>query len=471
MTQRAVRLTRLAGLAVLLCLAVGMKTFSPPIGETGSLSSSSSGSAPSDLSAGTEGGNSSASPSSPSSAGSEGNVSSSTSASNGTTETLPPASSGSSSASAGRQTGTTSPSSTSPATVPSGKILTGYYTGWSSYKGYTPEKIPVGQLTYLNYAFAKIDSSTGRIALADPANDRRNFAGIRSLKKKNSRLKTLISIGGWDYSTYFSDIASTDARRETFAQSCLDFILEHGFDGIDLDWEYPVSGGLAGNTNRPQDKRNFTLLLETIRKKLNEQEKKDGRRYFLTIAGAANTSYLSKIEPVAVANLVDYLFVMAYDIHGPWDSYADFNAPLYPSGENSPQYQNSVYDGIAAYRNSGVPADKLVLGMPFYGYIYQGVTHQNNGLYSRFSSAKSAGYDAICGAYLNNSAYQQFRFAAAQVPYLYGESTFITYEDAQSIAAKTALANTQGLAGVGIWELSYDSEGVLLKSAFSRLRN
>lgn len=278
-------------------------------------------------------------------------------------------------------------------------------------------------------------------------------------------------IGGWDYSTYFSDIASTDARRETFAQSCLDFILEHGFDGIDLDWEYPVSGGLAGNTNRPQDKRNFSLLLEAIRKKLNEQEKKDGRRYFLTIAGAANTSYLSKIEPVAVANLVDYLFVMAYDIHGLWDSYADFNAPLYPSGENSPQYQNSVYDGIAAYRNSGVPADKLVLGMPFYGYIYQGVTHQNNGLYSPFSSAKSAGYDAICGAYLNSSAYQQFRSAAAQVPYLYGESTFITYEDAQSIAAKTALANTQGLAGVGIWELSYDSEGVLLKSAFSRLRN
>lgn len=93
------------------------------------------------------------------------------------------------------------------------------------------------------------------MALADPSNDRKNFAALRKLKQRQPALKTLISIGGWDYSTYFSDVASSAARREAFAQSCLEFILEHGFDGIDLDWEYPVSGGLAGNTNRPQDKQ------------------------------------------------------------------------------------------------------------------------------------------------------------------------------------------------------------------------
>lgn len=87
----------------------------------------------------------------------------------------------------------------------------------------------------------------------------------------------MISIGGWDYSAYFSDIASTAARRTAFAESCLTFILEHGFDGVDLDWEYPVSGGAAGNTNRPQDKQNFTLLLKEIRRQLDSQSAVTGK--------------------------------------------------------------------------------------------------------------------------------------------------------------------------------------------------
>lgn len=128
-----------------------------------------------------------------------------------------------------------------------------------------------------------------------------------------------------DYSNYFSDAAATQSNREVFAQSCVDFILEHGLDGVDLDWEYPVSGGLAGNGNRPEDKQNFTLLLTAIRQKLDAQEQKDGRRYSLTIAGAGSSAYLNKIEPVKVAALVDHIFIMAYDIHGPWDDYADFN--------------------------------------------------------------------------------------------------------------------------------------------------
>lgn len=326
-------------------------------------------------------------------------------------------------------TTTTGPTTTSPSVTPSGKIIAGYYAGWSSYKGYTPDKIPANRLTHLHYAFAKIDPSANAVALADPSNDRKNFAALRKLKQRQPALKTLISIGGWDFSTYFSDVASSAARREAFAQSCLEFILEHGFDGIDLDWEYPVSGGLAGNTNRPQDKQNFTLLLQAIREKLNRQSAKDGRQYYLTIAGAANTSYLSKIEPAKVSALVDYLFVMSYDIHGPWDSYADLNAPLYKPQESSPQYKNSVYDGIRAYLDKGVPAKKLILGMPFYGYLYQGVSGRNNGLYSSFRSAKAISYDSLRKDYLNNSAYAKLWHDIARVPYLYGNDSFISYED------------------------------------------
>jgi len=219
------------------------------------------------------------------------------------------------------------------AVAPSKSLMVGYYTGWSAGTGYTPDKIPANKLTHIPYAFAKIDPKTLTITLADPVTDRRNFEKLRQLKTKHPHLKTLISVGGWDYSRYFSDAAATANSRKAFAQSCVAFIREHGFDGVDLDWEYPVSGGMAGNHNRPQDKQNFTLLLQTLREQLDAQGRKDGKSYLLTIAGAVSSSYLDRIELTRILPLVDYIFLMSYDMHGPWDTFADFNAPLYtPSG-------------------------------------------------------------------------------------------------------------------------------------------
>ena len=163
--------------------------------------------------------------------------------------------------------------------------------------------------------------------------------------------------------------------------------------------------------------------------------------------------------------LVDHIFVMAYDMHGSWDTYSDFGAPLYNPQERSPQYKNSVHDGVQAYLNAGVPADKLVLGMPFYGYIYEGVGAAQEGRYSTFSSARSISYNNIKGTYLNNPAFSSFYHEGAAVPYLYGNGIFISYENPRSIGTKAAFARNLGLAGVGIWELSHDSAGELLESA------
>nr|WP_308628419.1 glycoside hydrolase family 18 protein [uncultured Eisenbergiella sp.] len=352
-----------------------------------------------------------------------------------------------------------------PAKTDTGNLVVGYYTNWSSDKGYTPADIPANKLTHLNYAFAKIDPAVNTIAMANPEKDIKNFEQLRALKKKNPALKTLISVGGWDYSTYFSTIAATEESRNQFASGCLTFMLTHGFDGIDLDWEYPVSGGPAGNMNSPEDKQNFTLLLSAIRNQLNAQSLRDGKKYYLTIAGAANSSYLNKIEPLQVAGLVDYIFVMAYDMHGPWDTYSDLGAPLYNPAEESPQYKNSVQNGIQAYLNAGVAAGKLVLGMPFYGYLYEGTAAEREGRYSTFSKARALGYDAIKRTYLNNPAFSSFFHEGAMVPYLYGNGAFLSYENPRSITAKAAFAGNAGLAGVGIWELSHDSGGELLESA------
>lgn len=360
---------------------------------------------------------------------------------------------------------TSKPSASNP-TSPLKKSMVGYYTSWAASSGYTPSKIPVQKLTHIHYAFAKIDPSTGKIALPYPSSDKRNLQELVKLKQKAPHLKVLIAVGGWDYSGYFSDVAATATGREKFAQSCVDFIREYGLDGVDLDWEYPVSGGMSGNHNRPQDKQNFTLLLRALREKLNRQGAADNRTYLLTIAGAASTSYLNKIEPAAVASLVDHIFLMAYDLHGPWDAYSDLNAPLTTPAESSPQYKTSVTDAVNAYLRQGVPAGKLVLGMPFYGYRYSGVS--GNGLYSSYSSAASISYDTLRSSYLNNAAYTVVRHASG-VPYLYGKGTFISYDDPTSIAAKVRFAKSKSLAGAGAWALHHDAGGVLLDSAYRAL--
>lgn len=344
--------------------------------------------------------------------------------------------------------------------------MVGYYPYYARNSGFTPLKLAASKLTHINYAFADI-SSQHKLVMANPTTDLKNFEDLRQLKKRNSQLKTLISVGGWDYSKNFSNAAATAASRETFAQSCVDFIIAHGFDGVDMDWEFPVSGGLPGNSNRPEDKQNFTKLLQAIRGKLDQQSKIDGRPYYLTIAGAAGSGFLNKIDPASVATLVDYIFIMGYDMHGPWDSYADLNAPLYTPSEDSPQYKLSVNDAVRAYLNRGISASKLVLGMPFYGYKY--TVQSGGGLYSPFTSASSVGYDKIVSTYLGSSEYEQLFHWEAMVPYLSSGSSFISYEDADSIAEKTRYAKSMGLAGVGAWELSHDKNAVLLSSAYHAL--
>lgn len=341
-------------------------------------------------------------------------------------------------------------------------LLVGYYTGWSAYSGYTPDKVPADKLTHLHYAFAEIGSDN-RIALTDRAQDLKNFEGLRALKKINPQLKTLISVGGWDGSARFSDAAADEKSRTAFAESCVSFIVEHGFDGVDLDWEYPVSGGKAGNRERPQDRENLTLLLKTLREKLDRQGEKDGQTYLLTMAAGVSSDYLKKIQPQQAAEYTDYIFLMAYDLHGPWDRYADLNAPLDRPLENSPQYKLSVKEGLENWLAAGVKAEKLVLGMPFYGYVYEGASK----LYDTYRSAKSVSFDQVKRDYLKEGSL--LRHPEGKVPYLIGPNFLLSYEDEASVTEKAKLAKEQKLAGVGVWALAQDREGLLLAKMTEQL--
>ncbi len=357
---------------------------------------------------------------------------------------------------------------TSPAFTHPSKYLIGYYGGWAAYSGDTPDKINASNINVINYAFAKIASDL-KIAVGDSAVDYTNFTKLKSLKSKYIGLKTVISVGGWEDSGRFSDAALTETSRTVFADSVVSFLKTNGFDGVDIDWEYPTGYGLSTNVVRSADKQNFGLLLKALRSRLDAQGAKDGKHYILSFAGAANNTFAGGVGLSSIANYVDYGFIMTYDLHGRWDTYTDLNAPLYfPSG-TSPQYKTSVDASVRMWLSNGFPANKIVMGVPFYGFAYSGVTAANGGLWQHYLTCVSVGFDKIMSNYLSNPAFKKSYSSSAMVPYLFNGSTFVTYDDENSIAQKTRYAMSKDLFGVGAWDLSYDRSSRLVNSIKSNL--
>ncbi|WP_460643601.1 glycoside hydrolase family 18 protein [Lacrimispora brassicae] len=363
-------------------------------------------------------------------------------------------------------------SSASPVTDPSARQsgkLVGYYAAWAAYYNYYPNQIDAGKLTHINYAFANIGSDL-KLTLGYPDVDPDNIKRLNSLKQTYPDLKTLISVGGWNWSGKFSDAALTEETRTAFADSCVDFIITYGFDGVDLDWEYPVSGGLAANARRGEDKKNFTLLLKKIREKLDVRGVVDNKHYLLTIAGGADDSYIKNVELSKLAQYLDYANIMTYDLHGYWDSNTDLLAPLYDNDDPSPQYKMSVDRAVTAWLGASFPAEKLVMGIPFYGYLYSSVKDSNNGLYQSFGGSNSIGYQAIKDNYLNKAGYTGHFHAQSKVPWLFNGTIFISYEDPKSIGYKTDYIKSKKLGGAMVWELSQDPGGELLGALYHGLR-
>ncbi|MDC3415937.1 glycosyl hydrolase family 18 protein [Aquibacillus salsiterrae] len=358
----------------------------------------------------------------------------------------------------------------------------GYYAGWATYSGYQVSDIDASKLTHLNYAFATI-SDDGKMIVGDEADTEKAFPGdtatqdfkgnfnqLTKLKEQNPDLKTLISVGGWTWSDKFSDVAQSDESRTIFANSVVDFLTTYQFDGVDIDWEYPVGGGKPGNKSRPEDKQNFTLLLEDIRKALDAQTKKDGNDYLLTIAAGSSNKHASNLELEKIAEYVDYIQLMTYDIHGEWDQMSGFNAPLFRDPDSKFYWDWSVDDSVKTYIASGITPGKLVMGLAFYGREFYNVTNSNNGLYQPFSGGRSVSYKKITNDYLNRRGFTRYWDEDTKVPYLFNGSTFVSYSDEKSIGYKTAYIQMMGLGGAMIWELSQDKDDVLLSKVYDELK-
>ncbi len=357
-----------------------------------------------------------------------------------------------------------------------------YFTSWSGYK----RAVEVGDinpslLTHINFAFANL-SADGTITVGDPWIDTQkpygddtwetelkgHFGQLIKLKQQHPHIKTLISVGGWTWSKNFSDVAASDTLRKVCAQSAVDFVVKYNFDGVDLDWEYPVQGG-DNIPHRTNDGDNYILLLKEIRTALDAQGIKDGKEYLLSIAGASDAKFIANCKVAEMMKYLDYINVMTYDYHGTWDSTTNHNTPLYAEPGNS-----CVSKTIENYISAGVEPFDLNLGLAFSGKGWINVTDPNgSGLYKSGTAPSSSGYGNgtfeaavfdywdIAENYVGKNNYVRYWDNVSKVPYLYNGSTFITYEDEESIGYKADYIKEMGLGGAMFWEFSYDKYSVL----------
>jgi chitinase len=358
------------------------------------------------------------------------------------------------------------PTPTSSPTMPASSFrLVAYYPYWSlSTRQYRVEDIPAASLTHINYAFAVL-SMDGECTSANADADAVNLPALQALKLRYPHLQTLLSVGGSGTGKAFSQAAGDAASRDRLVESCVTFMLANGFDGIDLDWEFPQDG----------ETQAFTDLLSALRQRLDTQGQADGRRYLLTIAAPAGPWQMARIDFPQVVPLLDWLNLMTYDYYGSWSSSTGFNAPLYPSTPDPAHL--SVDTTVQAYLAAGVPAEKLVVGLPFFGRGWQGVADTNHGLYQPFSApAQGTGKGSYDFYFIQENLlgqYARYWDDEARVPWLYdpAQGIMVSYDDAESILIKAAYIRQHALGGAMIWQIAADdSAGSLLQAVLQGLQ-
>jgi chitinase len=317
------------------------------------------------------------------------------------------------------------------------------------------------KLSIINYAF--VDVKDNRAWLHRQATDTVNFRKLNVLKKQNAALKIVISIGGWTWSGKFSDAVLTDTARAAFAASAVDIVRRYDLDGLDIDWEYPAIKGLKGNIYRPEDKQNYTLLFRDLRHALDSIATKTHKQYLLTTAVGAFKDFVNNTDMGKAQQYLDYINLMTYDYN---EKIAAHHTNLYKS--KLYEGKNSADKAVNAFIAAGVPVNKLVMGLAFYGRVYNLVPDSKIGLGdSILYQDKGKGYTVIKDSLINQSGYVAYRDKKAKAPYLYNaeKRQFITYDDEWSVKKKCKYVLKNGMGGVMFWEYSSDPKEYLLDEA------
>ncbi|TBW25853.1 glycoside hydrolase family 18 protein [Gramella sp. KN1008] len=322
--------------------------------------------------------------------------------------------------------------------------------------GYWPgsnKKIDTGsikQLDQIIYSFLHLKGTKLQVSPEDAV----HLEYLVGLKKINPELEVLISLGGWGGCETCSDVFSTESGRMDFAKSVKNIMEKYDAQGIDLDWEYPAIRGYEGHAFKPEDRENFTLLIQDLRNVL-------GPEAVISFAAGSFKDYLEKsVDWAEVMPLVDHVNLMTYDMFNGGSSTTGHHTSLYPN-----EYQkNSAHFTINYLDSLGVPKEKMVLGAAFYARVWEEVNDSMNGLYQVGKFKESILYKDIEAYKKNHSGFEYFYDSVAQAPYLYNasEKLFATYDDSSSITSKTKYALDHNLGGIMFWQLSGDNTDGLL---------
>jgi chitinase len=365
-----------------------------------------------------------------------------------------------------------------------GANIVGYFPQWGLYGGYfvknliTSGSAPL--LTHINYAFgnivnsqcqsydtwadyqdplAAVETVNGQADSSDPNAFAGNFHQLQELKQLYPQLKIVMSIGGGSLDPALWSAAATKENRAAFVKSCVDMyingnfatgITEPGiFDGFDIDWEFPAS---------PSDRVNLTQLLAEFRSQLDAVRP----GLTLTLVAPPGSWAFNFIDLNKAQSFVDFFNVETYDYNGPWANETGFVAPLYRT-QFDPDGSNNANATIQTYLHRKVDPQKMMFGIPFYGYAWTASPGRHHGLFQPGTPVDQGDADNYIVTIAQG--YTKYRDPTTKAPWLYDGTTFWTFDDPASIWFKMRYVHDQHLGGVMIWDLSSDlPNGLLLKS-------
>lgn len=323
-------------------------------------------------------------------------------------------------------------------------------------KNFTAED--ANRLDVINIAFGLVKD--GAVYFPHPE----ALTELARIRLANPALRIVISVGGWGAGG-FSPAAATEEGRKRFAASCLALAKEWKLDGIDIDWEYP---GLdwADIEASPDDKENYTLLLQAVRDAFNAAGHPE---WLLTVAVGCDRYFIQNTEMDKVAKILNYVSLMTYDMRGCGEPFTGHHTNLLPYLDyaENPRGRRSVWHSVQIYEEAGVPREKLIIGIAFYSRMWKDVEGEGNGHGLRSKAGPGnygPGYSDILSDYMGKGNFVEYWDEDCKAPYLFDGKTFISYDNARSIEEKCRFVKGNGLLGVMYWEHSCDSTRTLLKA-------
>lgn len=380
-----------------------------------------------------------------------------------------------------------------------------YYPEWAIYdKKYFIEQIPVNKLTHILYAFMLPNPSQddynlwasnwsypakpytpppvvpeGTLVSQDEYAKNINITKLKTLKLKNPNIKILISVGGWSMSFNFSKIFADPILRNNFVISSVKFIIDNGFDGIDIDWEYPGVQGIGFNRISNDDPNNFAITLDALKKEFQKQN--PNKKYEITVAMGTNPKVILNYKPILP--YVDYILMMTYDYAGAWGNGGHL-AALYPNPKQTdidPEW--NVSSALQNTLNIGCPLEKIVLGMPMYGRGWASIVPNdpNLPLFGNSTKGPAKTYSGNAGEpgltdwkdlvnVIGKNGLVEYYDPDAKAYFAHNKVTGETwsYDRPETIELKTQYALSAGIAGIMFWELSEDTRNDLDNNLLER---